>query len=277
MLDRAGFSPGEIDGKNGPNARRALVAFARVHGLTPGARGRAKLLKELGAGATEPVVTYTISADDAAGPFVDAIPDGMTERAKLPGLYYTSVLEELGEKFHCSPALLQILNPGALFAAGDQVKVPNVMKSDDGADRNGKTGPATKVVVTKRTSSLTAFDTRGRILLYAPVTDGSEHNPLPLGKWMVTAVLRNPTYQYNPDLFWDADPQDAKAKIAAGPNNPVGIVWIDINKPHYGIHGSPEPWRIGHTESHGCVRLTNWDAAKLADLVRKGTKVVFQK
>ena len=89
-------------------------------------------------------------------------------------------------------------------------------------------------------------------------------------------MLRNPIYNYNPDLFWDADPADAKAKIAAGPNNPVGVVWIGINVPHYGIHGTPEPGRIGHSASHGCVRMTNWDATRVADLVRDGTPVVFE-
>ena len=133
------------------------------------------------------------------------------------------------------------------------------------------------MVVTKRTSSLVVLNSSGRILFYAPVTSGSKDDPLPLGRWVVTSVLRNPTYSYNPNLFWDSDPQDAKAKIAAGPNNPVGTVWIDINKPHYGIHGSPEPGRIGHAESHGCVRLTNWDAERVADLVRKGTQVVFRR
>ena len=133
-----------------------------------------------------------------------------------------------------------------------------------------------KVVVSKTTSVLTVYDWKGQIIFHAPVTSGSKHDSLPLGNWAVTSVLRNPIFNYAPDLFWDADPADAKAKIPAGPNNPVGVVWIDINKPHYGIHGTPAPGRIGYAASHGCVRLTNWDAARLAGLVKKGTPVVFE-
>lgn len=113
-------------------------------------------------------------------------------------------------------------------------------------------------------------------MFYAPVTSGSEHDPLPVGAWAVTAVQHNPTFNYNPDLFWDANPAHSKAKIPPGPNGPVGVTWIGLNKEHYGIHGSPEPGLIGRTTSHGCVRLTNWDAARLAGLVKKGTPVVFR-
>jgi lipoprotein-anchoring transpeptidase ErfK/SrfK len=131
------------------------------------------------------------------------------------------------------------------------------------------------VTVKKSTSDLTVTDGTGKVLMYAPVTTGSERDPLPIGEWKVNGVQRDPTFHYNPDLFWDADPSHSKAKIPAGPNNPVGVAWVDISKEHYGLHGTPEPSTVGKTASHGCVRLTNWDVTKLATLVRPGTKVVF--
>jgi lipoprotein-anchoring transpeptidase ErfK/SrfK len=131
------------------------------------------------------------------------------------------------------------------------------------------------VTVSKSASALTVKDASGRVVLYAPVTTGSENDPLPLGEWKVNGVQFNPAFNYNPELFWDADPAHTKARIPPGPNNPVGLVWIDLSKEHYGIHGTPEPTAIGRTQSHGCVRLTNWDAIRLAGLVKPGTRVIF--
>jgi lipoprotein-anchoring transpeptidase ErfK/SrfK len=131
------------------------------------------------------------------------------------------------------------------------------------------------VTVSKSASALTVTDTAGQVLMYAPVTTGSEHDPLPVGEWKVNGVQFQPKFRYNPELFWDADPTHTKAMLPPGPNNPVGLVWIDISKEHYGLHGTPEPSTIGRTESHGCVRLTNWDALKLAGLVKPGTRVIF--
>jgi lipoprotein-anchoring transpeptidase ErfK/SrfK len=138
------------------------------------------------------------------------------------------------------------------------------------------TGKAAKVVVDKSDASVTPVDAAGKPLARYPATMGSQHDPLPVGQWKVNGVQRNPPFFYNPDLFWDADESHAKAKLAPGPNNPVGTVWIDLNKPHYGIHGTPVPSTVGKTQSHGCIRLTNWDVEELARLVAPGTPAVLQ-
>ena len=292
MLDREGFSPGAIDGKMGANTRKALALF-KSSGQVPPV-------------AVPSTTTYRITAEDLAGPFVDQLPDDMMETAKLPSLGYTSVVEELAERFHTTPAFLQQLNRGVNFAADQDIQVPNVEPmvlptetmsilepkqpkgggqrgtSQNGSQPVGTSGtqesaaePNLVVTVSKGSSALTVTDATGRVMLYAPVTTGSTHDPLPIGEWKVTGIWLNPVFNYNPDLFWDAEPTHTRATLKPGPNNPVGVVWINLSKEHYGLHGTPEPATIGRTQSHGCVRLTNWDALRLAALAKPGTPVIF--
>ncbi|HZW18745.1 MAG TPA: L,D-transpeptidase [Luteimonas sp.] len=269
LLDRAWFSPGEIDAGAGSNTRRAIAAYQRSRDLPDSGELDDATWKSLNANAPDVLVRYTVTAGDAAGPYA-RLPDDMMEKAKLDTLGYASALEMLAEKFHASPKLLQRLNPVAAFGkAGTRLLVPNVAGV-------GELGKAAKVVVDKSDSSVAVLDEDGKTIAQFPASTGSEHDPLPLGQWKIEGVARDPEFHYNPDLFWDADAGHGKATIPAGPNNPVGVVWIDLSKPHYGIHGTPEPSHVGKTESHGCIRLTNWSARALAGAVAPGTPAILQ-
>lgn len=181
--------------------------------------------------------------------------------------------------------------PRIAFRAGQQIRVPNVGRDridpstvDDqdwlstlrtlgiGTDQP----EAARVVVSKSEGTLKAYDKNGKLVAMFTATMGSEHDPLPLGDWKILGVAHNPPFQYNPELFWDVPDDQAKQTLPPGPNGPVGVVWIDLSKEHYGIHGTPEPQTIGRAQSHGCIRLTNWDAARLAQMVSPGTRALFE-
>lgn len=268
LLDRAHFSVGQIDGVYGNNMRQALLGFQQAHGLPATGQADKSTLAALDDGQPA-LIPYTITEADITGPF-QPVPEEMADKARLPALTFSSVEEALGERFHASPMLLKRLNRNkALTRAGEEIMVPNVS-----AGRN--LPKAAQVVVSRSAHTLSLVDAGGQTIAQMPASTGSEHDPLPIGSWKVNGVARNPPFHYNPKLFWDASPNEGKATIPPGPNNPVGVVWIDLSKEHYGIHGTPEPGNIGKTQSHGCIRLTNWDALLVADAVAPGFAVVLK-
>ncbi len=269
MLERARFSSGEIDAAYGKNLRTAIKGFQRANDLPDSGLINAATWALLNADQEPILLDYTIVDADLAGPFLP-IPAEWADKASMQALGFTSVIEGLSEKFHISPKLLLRLNPGKkLDVAGTTIMVPNIAAAS-------VLPKAVKVIVDESDQTLSLIDAKGKTFAQFPASMGGANDPLPLGSWKVTGVAHNPIFHYNPKLFWDAEPGDTKVKIPAGPNNPVGVAWIDLSKPHYGIHGTPEPSGIGKTQSHGCIRLTNWDAHALAQSVAKGVEVLLQ-
>ena len=269
LLDRAHFSPGEIDGRGGSNTSRAIAAFQRSRALPANGELDDATWKALNADAAPVLVEHAIAAADVAGPF-RKLPADMMEKSKLDKLGFESAAEALGEKFHASPALLQRLNPGKdLAAVGTRIVVPGVA--------GGAPLPAiARVVVDKSDSVVQLVSADDKVVAQYPASTGSTHDPLPIGEWTIKGVALDPTFHYNPELFWDADSAHAKATLQPGPNNPVGVAWVDLSKEHYGIHGTPVPANVGKTDSHGCIRLSNWNVMSLAAAVKPGVPAVLQ-
>jgi lipoprotein-anchoring transpeptidase ErfK/SrfK len=293
LLDRLGFGPGPIDGHSGTNLSRALKGFQEARGLDATGRLDPATAQALAAYSKTPgTIEVTLTQADVAGPFVGRIPDDPADQAKLPAMGYSDVMEELSERFHTTKATLVALNsPDTPLKAGVTIKVPNVRPAatdypsalrPDWKDMlvqlsvSSDQPQAARVVVDKSDGVLRVYDGQDKLVAQFPATMGSTHDPLPIGNWKIQGTSYLPTFHYNPELFWDAKATDTKETLKPGPNGPVGVVWIDLDKEHYGIHGTSTPETIGRTTSHGCIRLSNWDAARLSLMVRAGTPAVFQ-
>lgn len=291
-LDRQGFSPGVIEGRENASYGLALRGFQEARGIPASGKLDPATQQALFSDKQSATRNVVIPRAFARGPFFPDLPKDMAGQAEFDHLGYRSMSEALGERFHTTPETLLALNgPGTVLGAGRTIRVPDI---PDAAlaqipdDKNGwaetlqrlgvagEQPEADHIVVDKSDGALRAYDKAGKLIAQFPVTTGSGHDPLPLGTWKIVGEARNPDYHFNPDLFWDAKKNAKDKLLPPGPNGPVGVVWLDLSKEHYGIHGTPEPQNIGKTESHGCVRLTNWDAARLAQMVSAGTKVVFQ-
>jgi len=268
LLDRARFSPGEIDGVYGDDLGVAIKGYQENHGLKPTGAIDAEMWRLLDSDAGPLLLTYTITPADEKGPFLP-LPADTQEKAKMKWLGFESPEEGLGERFHSSPKLLAELNPGKkLDTAREQISVPNV--------RHPVVRLALRVVVSKSKRTVIAYGAGGKQLAQYPATIGDSHDSLPIGHWTVTGVVRYPWYNYDPEHFWNSDPKAAKAVLPPGPNSPAGAAWIGLSKEHYGIHGTPDPGHVRHGESAGCIRITNWDVDSLSRMVRRGTPVVLE-
>ena len=268
LMDRLGSSPGAIDGLAGSNFDKAAAAASEISGRFIDPNDKQRLDSALQSTGGPAFTQYTITESDLNRQYVSSIPADYAMKAQMPAMAYTSVREMLAERFHIDETFLQELNPQARFSrAGETIKVPNlVLPKRESVDR---------IVADKARKQVRGYNAEGRLVVAYPATIGSSDNPSPSGTVQVERIAFNPNYTYNPKVNFKQGSNNEILTIPPGPNGPVGTVWIALSKPTYGIHGTPDPSRIGKTSSHGCIRLTNWDAEELAKLVKPGVVVHF--
>ncbi|NCP13591.1 MAG: murein L,D-transpeptidase [Sphingomonadales bacterium] len=315
VLERLGFGPGVIDGKTGASLTNAVKGFQEARGLPVTGKLDDATRKALAQGSTVAATRIVTIPDNWGDITFTAMPDGAAEQAKMDRLGYETLTEKLAERFHTTADVLAQLNPGGrpagadgaspapsstansadsapTFRPGQQVRVPNIgadriaaesVDNKDWLETLRSLGVGTdqpnvaRILVDESEGWLKAYDDKDTLVAMFSVTTGSSNDPLPIGEWDVQGKAYNPPYSYDPKLLRNAPDSDDTQQLPPGPNGPVGVVWIDLSKEHYGIHGTPSPETIGRAQSNGCVRLTNWDAARLAQMVTGSTKVVFRK
>jgi len=269
MLNNAHASPGAIDGTSGKNTLKAIASFQQMNGIKPTGTLTQETWDALLAkqGSKPAFVEYTITEEDLKGPYAESIPSDYALQAKMKGLYYTRVTEMLGEKFHMDEDFLKKLNPKATFKkAGEKLIVANI--------RNEVPEDIHLIVAHKGAKQLYLFNSRNQMIASFPATIGSSSTPSPTGTYKVTGVAKNPWYSYSPSNFVQGN-NKKPLSLPPGPNGPVGNIWIGLSKKSFGIHGTPNPSAISKTASHGCIRLTNWDANDLGRKVKSGVTVRF--
>jgi len=299
LLDIAGFSPGTIDGRAGSSQTEAIRGFQEADGLKVTGKLDAPTRQALLRQNRPSTIDVQLTQDDVGGPFTYPMPKKPEDMAKLDFLGYRNMLEKVAERYHTTPETVVALNgPDKLIGVGKTLRLPNVVPaSRDYSGANEKQEPLLAalnvqanqpqgdyVVVDKSEGTLKVYqgefpsgsdDVDGKLVAQFPVTTGSTHDPLPLGNWKVPTFSYLPPFHYQPDLFWDVSDEKEQQKLPPGPNGMVGVAWLDLTKEHYGIHGTPEPQVIGKTQSHGCLRMTNWDVMRLSRMMKPGFQAKF--